>query len=905
MVNPSDSNQPAHSPPDDNAAAGEQPTPDQMLRQGIAALKARRYEEALAQFEALEQASPAHRTKAQMGKVQVFQKRGDVLLARQHCQGLLTHASPKVRQWAQKILAQLPTPESASPEQVTIRHEATQAPEVNADSPTRKPNSPQGTTGDKTGFIPLEPASPDASQQTSPALNPAKTDGIPKPSIETRTGFTPLDTPLDTPLEKTATPPETQTGFIPLEDEAAPSIEEASLPADQTESPSAEPEAMPSLFHYQQLNQQTETGPDTLAANSPGDIAAPGVSAPSSAAAAAPPPPVQPPSTQPAVAPKNRRVRLPKPYRLWAVQALTAIGGLWLIHWGLHQSLQHVNDVIRFVFRWPFQLQGFRVFERPHLGLVFIAGVAVMLASPWVLDRLLGGWYQQNRLSSRVLQQHHTEVLRLLRRVCRQRQWQLPELRLIPSAVPICFSYGWSPRTVRIVVSQGLLDTLTDEELSALYAYELAHVANWDLPVLSGLVVLLCLLYSGYWHLARWGDDRQNAWLRWGSGVVASILYGLFWVLHKVGLWLSRLRGDYCDRTALDLFPYPEQYQHLLLALTRQISADMKQRGHLHPLLGSFDLLMPLSPRQAMSPGSFIEQVTISRLVAEDCLNPYRYWLMANNSHAILGERLLAFERWANQWRIPALGLSLEQLTGFRKAPPLIPGITDGEGTDQVARPGQPSTIQDLIFQIGPLMGLIVGGGIALGLWFLGGVVNRFNWQQVSWLYQDDSILQGGVLIGLGMGILMRVNRLFSERPPLQIDTPNLEAAFFRRPPTLPVNGDPVTLQGTLIGDEGLANGLCQSLYLLKDQGMLALQCTSPADWWRGIKGSSHHPSAWMGRQVTVLGWLRRAGGRLWLDVSSIQVSGHPVYRVHAPQWTTGLGLGLCAWGIWTIFTGG
>ena len=250
-------------------------------------------------------------------------------------------------------------------------------------------------------------------------------------------------------------------------------------------------------------------------------------------------------TTQPQlpVPPTNRRVAKPKPYRLWAIQALTALVGLWLIHWGLHHSLQGINAAIRFVLRWPFRPTGHRGL-RPSPSKSGDWGRSGGYSSQ-SLDTgpALGWWYQQKRLSSRTLQQHHTEVLRLLRRVCRQRQWQLPELRLIPNDVPICFSYGWSPRTVRMVVSQGLLDTLTDEELSALYAYELTHVASWDLPVLSGLGVLLCLFYSGYWHLARWGDNRQNRWFRWGSGVVASLLYGLFWLLRKIGLWLSRQRG--------------------------------------------------------------------------------------------------------------------------------------------------------------------------------------------------------------------------------------------------------------------------------------------------------------------------------------------------------------------------
>ena len=68
MVNPSDSTQPTHSTPDNSSTAADQPTAEQMLRRGVAALKARHYEEALALFDGLGQASPAQRTKSPDGQ---------------------------------------------------------------------------------------------------------------------------------------------------------------------------------------------------------------------------------------------------------------------------------------------------------------------------------------------------------------------------------------------------------------------------------------------------------------------------------------------------------------------------------------------------------------------------------------------------------------------------------------------------------------------------------------------------------------------------------------------------------------------------------------------------------------------------------------------------------------------
>ena len=871
MVKPSDSNPP--NPPDpEKVPAEEARVPaEQELRRGIAALKARRFNEALAIFDGLEQASPTLRTKAQMGKVQAFQRQGNVPQAQQHCQGLLTHPSPRVRQWAQQVLEQLP--------------ESNREISASTNTPDHTQRNPEQAPEDKSGFVPLESSS--------------KQGGQPPPQE--------LDTGGKDPFEQAADP---QTGFTPTQD--SPHPVRTDLPAGEaSEALSPAPDARPSLFHYQQLNQSMAPGaevnspPFPVGDESPQVLESRPIDPLLSAASPHVPPARKQTGQKPAsVSASTGRLQPQRPYRLWAVQLLTGIVALWLIHWGLHQSLQGLNQALRFIFQWPFRFSGFDVFDRPHLRLVFIVGIAVILASPWLLDGLLGWLYGQQALSSRSLQQHHSEALRLLRRVCRQRQWQLPELRLLPDSVPMSFSYGWSPRTARIVVSQGLLDSLTDEELSALYGYELAHMVNWDLPVLSGLSVLLGLLYSGYWHLARWGNQRQNKWL-WGSvSIVASLIYGIFWLLQKVGLWLSRMRAEYCDRTALALFPHPNQYQQLQLALTRQISQDVARRGGLHPLLAGFSLLMPFSPHQAVSPGSFVDRVGVSRLVAEDCLNPYRYWLVANRSHPIPGERLLLLEQWARSWQIPAIGLTLEQLTTAGE-PTSSPELATPHASSKLpSQPAKSITVRDLILQNSPLIGLVVGGSIALGLWFLGGVVNRFNWQQLSWLYQDGSILRGGLLIGLGMGILMRINRLFSERTPLQVDVANIDAALFQRPPTLPVNGYPVTVQGTLIGGDGILNSLCQTFYVQAAGGMLALKFTSPLDWWRSLRPSRQHPSAWTGRQARITGWLRRAGGHLWIDVNSLQVAGKSPFRVHAPQWTTGLGIGLCVGGIWTIFSG-
>lgn len=62
-----------------------------------------------------------------------------------------------------------------------------------------------------------------------------------------------------------------------------------------------------------------------------------------------------------------------------------------------------------------------------------------------------------------------------------------PTVRLGEARTPIAASVGYRPATSSIVVSRGLVERLSDHELEAVLAHELAHVVNRDAAVLTAL----------------------------------------------------------------------------------------------------------------------------------------------------------------------------------------------------------------------------------------------------------------------------------------------------------------------------------------------------------------------------------------------------------------------------------
>ncbi|MBE9158825.1 hypothetical protein IQ265_18580 [Nodosilinea sp. LEGE 06152] len=821
-------------------------------QQAIAAFKAQDYDQALARFQRLEQlprTSPYY-LKALMGRVRVHQRLGQNDQVERVCHQLLDSPSPQAKQWADQVLSQSKSAAIAS------------AP--SASTPDAEPQT-TAAGSDLSGFVPLE-NSKNLSQRPPVAPQP----------------------PTPVPAKRSIKPvqPATQ------------DVDDSTQPTPAQDQDAAEPE-MRSLFHYQQLNQQTDA--------EGGDV--PSKPAGASRSASSPPLPVEPavpspaaPSSKPQQARPQRQVPLPKrPLGLWLGQGLTAIALIWVTNWAFHFTLRTVDRLLRWV-RWPVQLSLPEAYQTYTIwvvsGLVLLA-----LASPWLMDLALATWYRQRPLSIRQLQTHSPGTLRLLRQVCRQQGWPMPELRLIADSAPLCFSYGWLPRYTRIVISQGLLEQMSDQTLTAFYSYELARMVNGSLPVLSAVGLPLLLLHSGYRWLAQRADALGQPLLRGLLGGGAGLLYGLFWLLRQAVLWLSRLCCRWDDRRAVALTQQPAQVIEVAVGSTTAIETYLQQHGTLHPLHTSLEVLMPVSGRQAITPGRLLaasegvgpegpvsdyRATILSTLLAVDGLNPYRQWLRVNASHAPLGERLLWFHQQALLRGQPGLSLAPESF----QQPAL--------GTTKVSLPL-------LLLQKGPLAGLVAGGGLAMGLWFVGGVVNRLGWQRLSWLYQDPSILVGGLWLGLGLGLLLRINVLFPEPGNQPASQPPEEtvSTLLLHSSSLPVQGQPVSLRGKLRGLTGSGNWGCQELYLDDSSGLVKLVNPVPLGTVQGLLQPQTHPVNWVGRMVTVTGWSRYSGGMLWVDINQVKIDQRHSFSTYGPLWATLISLISSGIGILTIFRGG
>lgn len=695
--------------------------------------------------------------------------------------------------------------------------------------------------------------------------------------------------------------PPVSTGFVPFDPTLQPPKVESTANR-QPPPPPTKPENPPVYVRLQKQQGQPTFAPPTTEEEPAPEVAEP---EPPPVATATPDTDISPPQYQWKQAGRAaigwRRLGKLKLTRFRIEQFLTVFVLLWLSPRLVEFLLETTNHILR---QLPF-VKPIQFFYRDPSRWVYLTLGILFVASPWLLDALLKFCYGQQVFPRTQLLQSSQEASRILQTYCRNRNWKFPALRVLPTAAPIAMTYGCWPRFVRICVSQGLLDTLTEDELAAIYAREIASVGNWDFLAMSFATVLTQIPYLIYCQFADWGENgfdrlQRDSLPRWVPDFAPSLLkppakifrilafpisaaaYGIYQILRFPALWVSRRRVYYNDRLACNLTGNPNGLTRALSKMAVGMAAAIAAEGKTDTLLEGFDLLTPVGYRQAMTVGSLARRGDFESLFIWDLQNPHRKWLEIPNSHPALGDRLLILSYYAQFWKLDQ-ELNLES-----------PAPSKSRGDRE-----------KLAIQGAPYFGLPAGVAIGLAVWLMGAIFGLIGFWQLEWLFGDRWILYGCIPIGCSLGIFLRNNAFFPEIKPAKtaID-PDLRELFCD-PRTLPIDSKPICVQGELIGRGGIDNIMGQDLILKTAGGLVRLHYVPPltplANFWL----KSPHPKDLIGRPVKVTGWWRR-GATPWIDVERLQSVEKrlELYGGH-PLWSVILAIAIALWGASLISRGG
>lgn len=152
------------------------------------------------------------------------------------------------------------------------------------------------------------------------------------------------------------------------------------------------------------------------------------------------------------------------------------------------------------------------------------------------------------------------DLYRMIENLCIANGQPMPEVYIIDDESPNAFATGRDPEHASIAFTTGLLKILTREELEGVAAHELSHVKNYDIRVMTIVVVLvglISLVADLMLHLRFRDSDNNRAGLALMLiGIALAILSPLF--AKVIQLAVSRSREYLADASGALLTRYPE-----------------------------------------------------------------------------------------------------------------------------------------------------------------------------------------------------------------------------------------------------------------------------------------------------------------------------------------------------------
>jgi heat shock protein HtpX len=217
-----------------------------------------------------------------------------------------------------------------------------------------------------------------------------------------------------------------------------------------------------------------------------------------------------------------------------------------------------------------------------HLSLAPMLVIIVLIAGVqyWTSDKLALAASGAKIVSREEAPDLHAIVERL----CAMADLPKPRIAVIPTDVPNAFATGRSPKHAAVAVTNGLWKRLEPQEIEAVLAHELSHIANRDvliMTVASFFAMLAALitrwgLYFGMFGGFGGGNRSNNnnggnqipVWLI--VFVVAAITYAVSYILIRT---ISRYREYAADRGSALITGAPEN----LMSALQKIASGITQ----------------------------------------------------------------------------------------------------------------------------------------------------------------------------------------------------------------------------------------------------------------------------------------------------------------------------------------
>ncbi len=222
------------------------------------------------------------------------------------------------------------------------------------------------------------------------------------------------------------------------------------------------------------------------------------------------------------------------------------------------------------------------LFYALHAGIVLMIVIVVGIA--------FFQYFTSDKLALRasgakiVTAQEAPDLHAMVERLCAMADLPKPRIAVVPSDVPNAFATGRNPKHAAVAVTQGLWSRLEPQEVEAVLAHELSHIANRDVLVMtvaSFFAMLAAMITRMGFYFGMFGgfgggyssnrnNNNDSGYIFLIVLLVSMIVYAISFVLIRT---ISRYREYAADRGSALITGAPEN----LMSALQKISSGITQ----------------------------------------------------------------------------------------------------------------------------------------------------------------------------------------------------------------------------------------------------------------------------------------------------------------------------------------
>ncbi|CAD5110051.1 protease HtpX [Zestomonas carbonaria] len=183
----------------------------------------------------------------------------------------------------------------------------------------------------------------------------------------------------------------------------------------------------------------------------------------------------------------------------------------------------------------------------------FAGSLFSLFISKWMAKMSTG-----TQIISQPRTRHEQWLLQTVEELSREAGIKMPEVGIFPAYESNAFATGWNKNDALVAVSQGLLERFSPDEVRAVLAHEIGHVANGDMVtlaliqgVVNTFVMFFARIFGNFVDKAIFKTEEGRGPAFYIATIVAELVLGI--LATAIVMWFSRRREFRADEAGARL----------------------------------------------------------------------------------------------------------------------------------------------------------------------------------------------------------------------------------------------------------------------------------------------------------------------------------------------------------------